>query len=78
VGLDLSDAKDALAVGAGKPFTFALWVRTENWVANAGSFARGSHIGGGFERSFTISPSRANGPHRPGGVGSDGSLLGGG
>jgi hypothetical protein len=30
-GLDLSAHVEALAIGEGKPFTIALWVRTEDW-----------------------------------------------
>ncbi len=30
-GLDLGASADALAVGEGKPFTLAVWARTDNW-----------------------------------------------
>lgn len=40
-GFDLTPHVDALAIGEGKPFTLAMWVRTDNWENVGGYFVDG-------------------------------------
>lgn len=51
---DLSEHAGALAVGAGKPFTMALWTRTDNWDNIGGTFVNAQLVGADKFRMLSI------------------------
>jgi hypothetical protein len=44
-GFNLTAHADSLVIAEGKPFTLALWVRTEDWDTRGGRFVDGQQIG---------------------------------
>jgi hypothetical protein len=53
-GFNLNDHVGALSVGEGKPFTMALWVRTDNWDNIGGTFVYGHGTAPGLFQSFSM------------------------
>ena len=55
-GLNLSDTASALTVAEGKPFTLALWVRTDDWEHTFAHFVRGNFYINEKYRMLHLSP----------------------
>ena len=53
-GFDLTAHVDALAVEEGKPFTLAVWVRTDDWDSLGARFVDGQQIGQEQFRFFSL------------------------
>ena len=53
-GFDLTPHVDLLAVEEGKPFTLAVWVRTEDWDSLGATFVRGQQIGPDRSQFLTL------------------------
>jgi hypothetical protein len=57
-GLDLSAHADAFSFAEDKPFTFTLWVRSDEWDTVGARFLEGQFIGTEIGRFFYIQPLR--------------------